>query len=197
MWIPIGVDGDATEGDVVDQKTFSSDSVDGEAAGDMFHWSSLDITPGQNDQSIPEGYHDDTTVEGSSWLRPQYIKKGVNIFDVVGEYERKITLSDSAIMGTARDINEAANDHERASIWMNQSGILCGGGVGIEEYSNNYDTHPVKIYMDGVYMGKFYGDTPPTLTKNVSSGGTSVAVYPTSTWKAVSIEAFGFGFYSD
>ena len=78
--------GDATTGDVLSGKTFSSDSDVG-ITGTMPNRGAVNITPGTAAQTIQEGYHNGSgSVAGDADLVASNIKNGVNIFGEVGNY---------------------------------------------------------------------------------------------------------------
>jgi len=89
--IPIGgVVGDATQGDVLEEKTFSSREGKG-LSGTMVDNSDMHIAPGATSKNIPEGYHNGLgTVEGDPDLQPMNIADGVNVHPAYGsEYDQK------------------------------------------------------------------------------------------------------------
>ena len=79
--------GNASSDDVLSGKTFSNAQRTG-MAGTMSNNGSINITPSTSSQPIPEGYHNGSGwVEGDPDLIAEKIKKGVDIFGVIGSVE--------------------------------------------------------------------------------------------------------------
>lgn len=60
----------------------------------------LYFTPSAEDQTIPKGYTEGGTVWGDSNLKPENIKKGVEIFNVIGNYEDGLDTSDATAVAS-------------------------------------------------------------------------------------------------
>ena len=77
--------GNAQPGQVLEGVTFSNVNELG-LTGTMPDNGTLTITPGLNDQSIPEGYHSGAgVVPGAKDLLSNNIKSGITLFDVAGD----------------------------------------------------------------------------------------------------------------
>lgn len=82
--------GDAMPEHVLAGKTFSNDSDTG-ITGTMPNQGKKILTPTTTNIAIPQGYHDGTGyVQGSSNLKSENIKEGVNIFGVTGSLKPAI-----------------------------------------------------------------------------------------------------------
>lgn len=76
--------GDAVAVDVLEGKTFSNHDASG-ITGTMANNGSISITPGAEERTIPEGFHDGAgTIVGDSNLISTNIKEGKTIFGIVG-----------------------------------------------------------------------------------------------------------------
>lgn len=84
--VPLGgAVGDATPGDVIQGKTFSTREGKG-ISGSMVDNGTVTLTPGTVARSIPQGYHDGSGYcEGDLDLVQGNIKSSVSIFGVVGD----------------------------------------------------------------------------------------------------------------
>lgn len=98
--------GNATAGDVIAGKTFSSEEVEPGTTGTMTNNGATNYMPTTSNQSVAKGYHSGSgVVYGDADLVATNIKSGVNIFGVVGNYVGSIVLSSiqsgSATMGSS------------------------------------------------------------------------------------------------
>lgn len=88
----------ATSNDLLLSKTAY---VNGQkVTGTMMDNDHLYFTPSAEDQTIPKGYTEGGTVWGDSNLKPENIKKGVEIFNVIGNYEDGLDTSDATAVAS-------------------------------------------------------------------------------------------------
>ena len=86
--------GNAVESDVINPKTFTND--DGiKRAGSIVDRGAVTITPSASNQSIANGKHTNSMVLGDTGLIASNIKKGVNIFGVLGTNAPIIAAGDN------------------------------------------------------------------------------------------------------
>jgi hypothetical protein len=77
--------GDAVSSNVLSGKTFINNT--GELlTGTMTNQGSKTITPNAKSQTLPGGYYSGITINGDIALMSQYIKSGVRIFNVTGNF---------------------------------------------------------------------------------------------------------------
>ncbi|MDF2636335.1 MAG: hypothetical protein K0R78_3209 [Pelosinus sp.] len=116
FFIKASAEGNASPGDVLATKTFSSDNDTG-ITGTMPNRGAVTITPGTANQAITAGYHNGSGyVAGDPDLISANIKAGSNIFNIAGKTE-------------VVDTTEATNPIAAASVLSGKVGFVNGAKV--------------------------------------------------------------------
>ncbi|MCI1615970.1 MAG: hypothetical protein LKH86_24710, partial [Heyndrickxia oleronia] len=144
-----GGSGNAQPSDVLSGKTFTNDS--GEQTGTMPNNGAITITPTTTDQAIPQGYHNGSgKVKGSPNLIAPNIKKGVNIFDVIGSFV-EVQPGDAIVFSA---INNASTS-SKSMVKVKEIIVSVGRvyRVSFDLNSTNGYTAYAQIYVNGTPRG--------------------------------------------
>ncbi len=138
IWFPHGgCVGDATEGDVLQGVSFSSDKGSS-LTGTMVNNGAMTITPSATDQNIPEGYHNGSgAVAGDSDLSSDNIKSGIFIFGVEGDPKVVDTSSGTAVSGEIMEGKKA---------WV--GGAEITGSLSTQTLDDDNDTVSAGFYIE-------------------------------------------------